>query len=65
MCFTPCFEAIQVVPQKKHTIANANNAFALVPFFRIVIGLNTDSLLMVALVTEIGFEKSNGNKNFG
>ena len=40
---TPSFEAIQVVPQKKHTSANAKNAFDLVPFLCIVSGLNTAS----------------------
>jgi hypothetical protein len=41
--FTPCFEASQVVPQKKQTMARANMAFAFLPFFRIVNGLSTDS----------------------
>ncbi len=29
MYVTPCFDAIHVVPQKKHTSESANNAFAL------------------------------------
>ena len=47
---TPCFDANHVVPQKKQTRDKANNAFARVPFFRIVNGLKTESCLKESLV---------------
>lgn len=39
-----------MVPQKKQTNDNANTAFALTPFFRIVRGLKTESCLKDSLV---------------
>ena len=53
MYLTPSFDANQVVPQKKQTNANANTAFALVPFLRIVSGLSTDNCFNESPVWDI------------
>ena len=41
--FTPSLDAIQVVPHRIQTNARQKTALALVPFLRMVNGLNTDN----------------------
>jgi hypothetical protein len=60
MYFTPCFEAIHVVPQKKQTMDSANNAFAFVPRLRICNGsaifFKADLLsILVCLIPVLSF----------